>query len=276
MKILIRSKTLFIFLAVILLLCFFYEIPVIENLRITRSDIISPVRLALVTDLHSCHYGKNQSTLIKMIDRCNADAVLLAGDIFDDIMPDNNSKIFLENIALRYKCFYVSGNHEIRSGRYEEMKSFLEQTGIAVLEGNCVGTEINGMNFDFCGVTDPLDVTNDVWENQIESAFSQTKAESIKILLSHRPERIDVYGDYDFDYIVAGHAHGGQWRLPFFNEGFYAPNQFFFAKYVNGKYMISDKTALIVSRGLARESIPLPRFGNHPEVLVIELLPESE
>lgn len=276
MKILIHLKRVFIFLAVIFLLCFFYEIPVIENLKITRDDIISPVRFALVTDLHSCRYGKNQKTLIKMIDRCNADAVLLAGDIFDDKIPDGNAKVFLENIALRYKCFYVSGNHEIWSGRYGEMKSFLEQTGIAVLEGNCIGTKINGMNFDLCGVSDPYEVTDDVWENQIESAFSQTKAGNIKILLSHRPERIDAYRDYDFDYIVAGHAHGGQWRLPFFNEGLYAPDQSFFAKYVNGKYIISDRTSLIVSRGLARESTPVPRFGNHPEVLVIELLPESK
>ena len=30
---------------------------------------------------------------------------------------------------------------------------------------------------------------------------------------------------------------------------------------------------MVVSRGLVRESTPLPRFFNHPEIVIIDLMP---
>jgi predicted MPP superfamily phosphohydrolase len=29
-----------------------------------------------------------------------------------------------------------------------------------------------------------------------------------------RPEYIDMYLQYEFDLILSGHAHGGQWGIP--------------------------------------------------------------
>ena len=41
---------------------------------------------------------------------------------------------------------------------------------------------------------------------------------------------------------------------------------------VGGVYALNEKTFFAVSRGLARESTPLPRFFNHPEIMVVGLL----
>ena len=76
---------------------------------------------------------------------------------------------------------------------------------------------------------------------------------------------------YDFDLILAGHAHAGQIMIPFIKKGLYAPNQGIFAKYVSGTYSLENGSILIVSRGLARESTKAPRFFNHPEIVVIDL-----
>lgn len=80
--------------------------------KIESDKIDSPVRIALVTDLHSCKYGENQKTLIDAVNKEKPDIILLGGDIFDDIIPDTNTKTFLKAVAPKYPCYYVTGNHE--------------------------------------------------------------------------------------------------------------------------------------------------------------------
>ena len=92
------------------------------------------------------------------------------------------------------------------------------------------------------------------------------------ILLAHRPERITEYLDLKVDLVVSGHAHGGQWRLPgLLPNGLFAPDQGFFPQYGSGKFKV-DNTLMIVSRGLARESIWIPRIFNRPELLLIDIV----
>ena len=65
-----------------------------------------------------------------------------------------------------------------------------------------------------------------------------------------------------------------QLRLPWLDVGLYGPAwgyRQFFPQYSDGIYALNDNTSLVVSRGLARESTPLPRFFNHPEVMVLEV-----
>jgi len=99
-------------------------------------------------------------------------------------------------------------------------------------------------------------------------------AEQYSILLSHRPELFDCYTGYDFDLVLSGHAHGGQWRIPLIlPDGVFAPNQGWFPKYTSGVYE-KNNTTMIVSRGLSQESTRTPRIFNPPELVVINLLPK--
>ena len=100
-----------------------YEIPVTEYITISSGGKVKePVKFALVTDLHSGYYGKDESRLINMIDKANPDAILLSGDIYDDRLSMDNARIFCEQIAGKYPCFYVTGNHEIWSPNENRIK----------------------------------------------------------------------------------------------------------------------------------------------------------
>ena len=99
--------------------------------------------------------------------------------------------------------------------------------------------------------------------------------ETFSILLTHRPERVEDYTGRGFDLVLAGHAHGGQWRLPGLINGLIAPNQGLFPRYAGGRYALDGDTTMIVSRGLARESTRIPRLFNRPELVVVDILPEG-
>ena len=91
---------------------------------------------------------------------------------------------------------------------------------------------------------------------------------SYTILLSHRPELFETYVCCGVDLVLCGHAHGGQFRLPFIG-GLVAPNQGLFPKYDSGLYT-DGKTNMVVSRGLGNSIIQF-RFNNRPEVILVEI-----
>ncbi len=271
-------KRILITILILILGTAWYEVPVTEYITISSGGKVKePVKLALVTDLHSGYYGKDEAELIRMIDRATPDAVLMSGDIFDDRLSMDNARIFCEQIAGKYPCFYVTGNHEIWSPNENRIKEYLRSIGITVLDGTAETLTINGSVISFCGVDDPTYMTDAEWAVQLTSTATAADSANAstgttapyKVLLSHRPERTKTYEAYDFDLIVCGHAHGGQWRIPFTQMGVHAPNQGQFPRYVDGLYELDNGSNMIVSRGLARERMPYPRFFNHPEIVII-------
>ena len=267
-----RKLIICIVLIILITLSIWSWFPVVErvSLDLVEGDS-NRIRAVLITDLHSCYYGKDQNSLIDMVDDQKPDIVILGGDIFDDRLKDDNAKTATKRLSEKYPCYYVSGNHEYWSGRIDEMKSYLESIGVNVLDGDCESLNINGVSIDICGIDDPTYMIDREWKEQLDTAYSQTDESHLKILVSHRPERVDVYEKYDFDLILSGHAHAGQFRIPFINRGIFAPDQGFMAKYINGVYKLSNNSTMVVSRGLARESTPLPRFFNRPEIVVLDI-----
>lgn len=68
--------------------------------------------------------------------------------------------------------------------------------------------------------------------------------------------------------IFSGHAHGGQFRIPFIG-GIAAPHQGLFPEYDSGLY-VKGNTKMIVSRGVGNSIIPF-RVNNRPEIILVEL-----
>ena len=234
-------------------------------------EVDTPIRLALVTDLHSCDYGEKQEDLLEAIAARQPDAVLLGGDIIDDDIPREKGELFVTEVSRSYPAYYVSGNHEYRTQDIQGIKDFIRSAGAVVLEGDCASLTLDGQTIQICGADDPEGVGLDVMDRQLAQSAAQVNPDLFTILLSHRPERIDQYRSYGvFDLILSGHAHGGQWRIPGLLNGLLAPNQGFFPKYAGGRYDFPDCTFL-VSRGLARESTSIPRLFNNPELVIIDI-----
>ena len=243
--------------------------------EVRSEKVREPVRLVLLTDLHSCAYGAGQRKLLDAVEAQHPDLVLLGGDIVDDdpSLDEENAWTVVRALAERYPTFYVTGNHEFWGGRPEELKRRMEAYGATVLEGACETVIFQGQPLGICGVDDPA-VGKESWEVQLDRAAAEADPDYFNILLTHRPERVDRYEGRGFDLILAGHTHGGQWRIPGLLNGLLAPNQGFFPQYAGGRYQIGE-SALIISRGLARESTRIPRLFDPPEVVVVDVLPEG-
>ena len=245
------------------------------NYTIESDKIDSPVRIALITDLHSCKYGENETELIEAIDSQHPDIIMLGGDIFDDQLSNDNTEIFLQGINGRYPIYYVTGNHEFWGGvdRYNDEMDVIDELDITRLQGQIDTIEVNGNTITVAGVDDydsHLVDSDLILENQFVDCYLSLSADSYNIILSHRPEYFDTYEAQDYDLALCGHAHGGQWRIPGILNGIYAPNQGLFPEYAGGLYE-EDGTTMIVSRGLARESTRIPRLYNPPELVIIDI-----
>lgn len=249
----------------------------VVDYKIKSNKVKNKVKIALITDLHSCKYGKNQKILIDAINQSNPDFILLGGDILDDDVPNRNSWIFLKYIGEHYPCYYVTGNHELYTGNIVKILNSMRDYGIHVLNGCYDIVKIGESKMNICGIDDKsakkFQKTYIGLDKQLEQVAVANQNNNFTVLLTHRPELIYKYLKYDFDLILAGHAHGGQWRIPYLVNGVYAPNQGIFPKYAGGRYRF-DSSNFIVSRGLARESTRfVPRIFNRPELVMIEVSP---
>ena len=242
---------------------------IVRHYTVESDKVDTPIRLAVLTDYHSCNYGEGAEMLIAAVEAESPDTVLLVGDIFDDVLPWDDSEALVRSLAAQYPCYYVTGNHEYWSGEVDEICRIIQAAGAVVLHGSSSALRIDDQTINICGIPDPSDPIST--STVLQRAASDADPDAFTVLLAHRPERIEKYAATgDFDLVVSGHAHGGQVRIPGVLNGLYAPNQGFFPEYAGGLYEV-DGTVLVVSRGLARESTRFPRIFNRPELVVIEI-----
>lgn len=231
-------------------------------------------KIAHISDLHNTELGKNNGKITEILRQQKPDIIAITGDLVDSSRTDTEKAIGFVKEAIKIApCYYVTGNHEAWLGNdaYKNFEKQLIDCGVNVLHNQKVLIEKDGAVIQLAGLDDPAfyDNADYVEESVIDNKLSEIQLEDYyTVLLSHRPEVIDVYAKYNIDLVLSGHAHGGQFRLPFIG-GIYAPNQGFFPEYDAGLYKKSD-TAMIVSRGLGNSVIPV-RINNRPEVVFAEL-----
>ena len=259
-----------------------------NDLTVSRSQVVSgriPAEfdgytIVQVSDLHNKEFGRGQRRIVSKIVEQNPDIIVITGDMIDSRNTDVETALdFAQKAVGVAPCYYVPGNHENRIPEaYEQLKAGLKECGVTILENEAADLEQNGTAITLMGVLDPifnvgktdeagniLEDERTVMEVQLENLDSLNR---FTILLSHRPEMLDVYAEAGLDLVFTGHAHGGQWRLPGLG-GIIAPGQGFFPEYTEGSHTEGD-TTMYVSRGLGNSLMPI-RIFNRPEIVVVEL-----
>ncbi|MGI5856625.1 MAG: metallophosphoesterase [Candidatus Merdivicinus sp.] len=253
------------------------------NRSVQRTDFtiptglpISEFRIAHISDLHNTEFGKENTALLALLQEAAPALIAVTGDLVDSRHTDlDTAAAFMEAAAEIAPVYYVTGNHEARLESYPALEKRLADAGVTVLRNQMAELEWDGVRFCIAGIDDPdfshtggfLDESAAAANAVLEEVLGKTR-NAYTILLSHRPELLDVYAAQGVDLVLCGHAHGGQIRLPWIG-GLYAPGQGFFPSYTSGLYS-SGSTIMTVSRGLGNSLFPF-RVNNRPELILLKL-----
>lgn len=240
-----------------------------ENSKISK--VFDGFKIVHLSDLHNKEFGEGQKNLMKKIQNSKPDLIVFTGDLIDHSKSENGDESFINSIKDIAPVFYVAGNHEAWSGKYDSLIFRLKEAGITVLDNQKTSIEKNGEFIDILGIQDPAFFNNDnnkSFKEGLENLVNEDKSNNFKILLSHRPELMDLYVHNNLDLVFSGHAHGGQFRIPFIG-GVLAPNRSLFPKYTSGIHSVNN-TSMIISRGLGNSIIPI-RIFNRPEIIEVTL-----
>lgn len=277
---LIRWNLVMLILLFLLIFVYYQNNALQVNHYVSSSTKIPPsfdqYKIVHLSDLHSKRFYKNQSRLVNKVRKATPDMIVFTGDVVDQKRyNEENSMMLMQELVEIAPVYFVTGNHEWWSGKYDSLERKLIDTGVHVLRNGREEVFVDQDSIHLIGIDDPaIDRSlgeEQVTEEAIKIAIDGLEMESYTILLAHRPEHFSLYVHNGFDLILAGHAHGGQFKLPFVG-GVVAPNQGFFPTYVSGKYEEENST-MIVNRGLGNSIIPI-RLFNRPEIGVVTLISE--
>lgn len=222
-------------------------------------------RIVQISDLHNAKFGKNNQKLVGRIRECEPDMIVLTGDLVDSNHTNVDRAVqFVDEIVKICPVYYVTGNHEywLEKSEYDELMDGLIGAGVVILDDQVVEISMGDAKFRLVGLDD-----KSLADGTLEALLSDEK--EFTVVLAHEPQYLVRYADTGVDLVLSGHAHGGQFRLPFVG-GIVAPDQGFLPEYTAGEYYM-DGTEMIVSRGLGNSVIPA-RLFNYPEIVCVELV----
>lgn len=271
------------FVIIIFFILFFILFLYFENnmISVTKLDIkleklpdnFKDYKIIHLSDLHSKSFGDNQKYLVNKIKKINPDIIFFTGDLVDSKKYNEEVSVnLLEQLVDISPVCFVTGNHEWWSGKFDSLEKRLIDIGVNVLRNEKIEIIRNNDKINILGIDDPNAYYTDnnaySFIVRIKDLIKDIPKEDFNILLSHRPEKFPLYKAEEIDLIFSGHAHGGQFRIPFIG-GIISPDQGFLPKYTKGVYKDS-KSTMIVSRGLGN-SIISQRIFNRPEIIVVSL-----
>lgn len=248
---------------------------VVDSNKISAS--FDGFKIAQISDFHNVKSKALTKSLIKSIKKEKPDIIVITGDLVDRNRTDVDVSInLIKKLKSIAPIYYVAGNHESKSKEYPKLKECLKENGATILDDRKASIKKNKEEIVLLGVNDPSMIDeNFVSDAKImKDTLSKIKfnRDKFSILLSHRPELIDVYADAKVDLVFAGHAHGGQVRLPIIG-GLFSPHQGILPKYTSGTFK-KRATTMVVSRGIGNSTFPF-RVNNRPELVITTLKKEK-
>lgn len=197
------------------------------DININKSNYKSDMKVVLVSDLHIGYsIGiKDISNMVNLINKENADLVIIAGDIYDNNFdgiqnPDEMIRI-LKSIKSKNGVYAVYGNHDVNEKTLAgftfnynekkislpEMDNLLEKSNIKLLRDETVLINDSLYLIGRRDASKPGDVKS---RKSIEELIENIDKEKPIFLIDHQPRELKKISNNGVDLDLSGHTHGGQ------------------------------------------------------------------
>jgi len=185
------------------------------DVQVRAKSAESELRICLIADVHagSGSYEYAYDDMVKQIDACDPDVLLIGGDLFDETTAEKDAENFvrvLQSIRQpKYGIYYVYGNHD---GLMEDWvpgaKDAVLAAGVKVLADEMVTL---GEDIQLIGCLDPI-----LRGESFETLYARLQPDPEKpvIVLTHRPKHFREMASLGVDLVMAGHTHG--FNIPHF------------------------------------------------------------
>ena len=206
-----------------------------EKINEESSDLL----IAYFSDLHYGTYIDNDflENVINKINDYKPDVIIFGGDLLDNINEEN--KVYLTDVLKTLDAEY--GKYAILSDQDKlnktDITKILIDANFKTINDTNASININNSTINIVGV-----------DTNFVEAFHGINSNNYTLVVGHYPDLFDDIIDYDFDYMLAGHSHGGQIYIPLINYFFRKEGC---QKYYHGKYQEDNKT-LDITNGVGR------------------------
>jgi len=240
------------------------------NPRVKRIDIhinkkagqMKILHIAAASDIHmgTLVGPRRTAKLVHMLNECNADMILLAGDIVDeDLSPVIHNDLGRSLLKLKAPLgvFAITGNHEYIGGAEAAVK-YLETHGVQMLRDTSI--KINN-SFYLAGRNDRDSRRFSAKERKgLDKVLEGVDFALPVIMMDHQPFNLQQVVDAGVDFQLSGHTHHGQlWPFGYITNAIYE---------VSWGYLKKGNSNFYVSSGYGGWGPPV-RTGNRPEILDI-------
>lgn len=254
-------------IAVIILIEIYFEtnLPKIAlvNIRTDKFKVKEKIKVLQITDYHNFKYN---SRVLRLVRKVQPDMIVITGDLIDKATKEySNVYSFVKELThINPNVYYVSGNHELKSGNKDSLlKDIAKQKVRVLINSNDVCT-FQDDSINICGID-----YSSTERGNLAKALDGIDRGLYTILLCHKPDIVKDYSDIPCDLILCGHTHGGQIRFPLLGAVI-APDQGLFPKYNKGLYKIDNDTTLYIDSGVGTTRLPV-RVMNRSQISLIEI-----
>ena len=241
-----------------------------QTLRSIKLEPGAPIRVLHLGDLHVERITRRERQLVDLAAAERPDLIVCSGDLLNysythDREAWSACRWVFERLPAPLGTFVVSGSHP--ADHDEAVAYILAGTPARWLRDELVTIEHHGQTLDLVG----LHCTHRPFleRPRLEALLPASRAR-FTLLLYHTPDLAPDAAELGIDWMLSGHTHGGQVRVPGF--GALATSSLYGKAFEMGRYALDDMT-LYVTRGIGMEgsAVPRVRLLCPPEVVLWEI-----